>query len=84
MGDVLSTAVSLLKPDLVAVGDIVHAHEHFLLGVRQTLLSRSQPLATAHLRMTPSKLGDRGRIAGAAAMVADAVFGSNAVNAMLS
>jgi predicted NBD/HSP70 family sugar kinase len=85
LGDVLSTAVSLLNPDQVVIGgDIAHAHEHFLLGVRQTLLSRSQPLATAHLRITPSKLGDRAGIAGAAAMVADAVFGSNAVNAVLS
>ncbi len=85
LGDVLSTAVSLLNPDLVVIGgDIAHAHEHFLLGVRQTLLSRSQPLATAHLRITPSQLGDRAGIAGAAAMVADAVFGSTAVNAVLS
>jgi predicted NBD/HSP70 family sugar kinase len=85
LGDILSTAVSLLNPDLVVIGgDIAHAHEHFLFGVRQTLLSRSQPLATAHLRITPSRLGDRAGVAGAAAMVADAVFGSAAVNAVLS
>jgi predicted NBD/HSP70 family sugar kinase len=85
LGDVLSTAVSLLNPDLVVIGgDIAHAHEHFLLGVRQTLLSRSQPLATAHLRIAPSQLGDRAGIAGAAAMVADAVFGSDAVDAALA
>ena len=85
LGDVLSTAVSLLNPDLVVIGgDIAHAHEHFLLGVRQTLLSRSQPLATAHLRIAASQLGDRAGIAGAAAMVADAVFGSDAVDAALS
>ncbi len=85
LGGVLSTAVSLLNPDLVVIGgDIAHAHEHFLLGVRQTLLNQCQPLATAHLRIAASQLGDRAGIAGAAAMVADAVFGSEAVNAVLS
>ena len=45
LGDVLSTAVSLLNPDVVVIGgDIAHAHEHFLLGVRETLL-RAQPAA---------------------------------------
>ena len=82
LGDVLSTAVSLLNPDVVVVGgDVAHAHEHFLHGVRETLLSRSQPLATAHLRIAPSRLGDRAGITGAAAMVADEVFGRAAVDA---
>ena len=85
LGDVLSTAVSLLNPDVVVIGgDIAHAHEHFLHGVRETLLSRSQPLATAHLRVAPSALGDRAGIAGAAAMVADEVFGRAAVDAAVS
>ena len=45
VGDVLSTAVSLLNPDVVVIGgDIAHAHEHFMLGIRDTLLARSQPL----------------------------------------
>jgi predicted NBD/HSP70 family sugar kinase len=85
VGDVLSTAVSLLNPDVVVLGgDIAHAHEHFLHGVRETLLSRSQPLATAHLRVAPSVLGDRAGITGAAAMVADEVFGPAAVDAAVS
>ena len=84
LGDVLSTAVSLLNPDLVVVGgDIAHAHEHFMLGVRDTLLARSQPLATARLLIAPTVLGDRAGIAGATAMVADAIFGSSAVDAAL-
>ena len=82
LGDVLSTAVSLLNPDVVVIGgDIAHAHEQFLLGVRETLLARSQPLATAQLTIVPSALGDRAGIIGAAAMVADVIFGSAAVDA---
>ena len=59
----LSTAVSLLNPDHVVIGgDIAHAHERYLLGVRETLLARSQPLATARLTIVPSALGDRAGI----------------------
>jgi predicted NBD/HSP70 family sugar kinase len=84
LGDVLSTAVSLLNPDVVVIGgDIVHAHERFMLGVRETLLARSQPLATARLTVAPSALGDRAGITGAAAMVADVIFGKAAVDAMI-
>jgi len=85
VGDVLSTAVSLLNPDVVVIGgDIAHAHERFLLGVRDTLLNRSQPLATAHLLIAPTVLGDRAGITGAAAMVADVIFGSEAVDSRVN
>jgi predicted NBD/HSP70 family sugar kinase len=85
LGDVLSTAVSLLNPDVVVIGgDVVHARERFLLGVRETLLARSQPLATARLAIAPSALGDRAGIMGAAAMVADVIFGSVAVDAKIN
>jgi predicted NBD/HSP70 family sugar kinase len=84
LGEVLSTAVSLLNPDVVVIGgDIAHAHEHFLLGVRASVLERSQPLASANLIITRTQLGDRAGIAGASAMVADAVFGSAAVDAAI-
>ena len=85
LGDVLSTVVSLLNPNVVVIGgDIVHAHEWFLLGVRDTLTARSQPLATAHLTVAPSILGDRAGITGAAARVADLVFSRAAVDAAVS
>lgn len=82
LGDVLSTAVSLLNPDVVVIGgDIAHAREQFVLAVRETLLHRSQPLATSRLSVTSSVLGDRAGIMGAAAMLADAIFGAQAVDA---
>lgn len=82
LGDVLATAVSLLNPDVVVIGgDIAHARERFLQGVRETLLQRGQPLATSRLSIVPSVLGDRAGITGAAAMLADAVFGTDAVDA---
>ena len=85
LGDVLSTAVSLLNPDVVVIGgDAVHARERFLPGVRETLLARSQPLATAGLSIAPSALADRAGIMGGAAMVADVIFGSAAVDAKIT
>jgi len=85
LGDVLSPTVSLLNPDVLVIGgDIAHAHERFILGVRDSLLRRSQPLATAHLRVAPTVLGDRAGITGAAAMVADAIFGAAAVDAVVA
>jgi predicted NBD/HSP70 family sugar kinase len=84
LGDVLSTAVSLLNPDVLVIGgDIAHAYELFVRGVRDTLLYRSQPLATAHLVIAPTRLADRAGITGAAAMVADAIFGIEAVDAVV-
>jgi predicted NBD/HSP70 family sugar kinase len=84
LGDVLSTAVSLLNPDVVVIGgDIALAHEPFLRGVRERVLSRSQPLATARLAIAPTVLGDRAGITGAAAMLTDVVFSSAAVDARL-
>jgi len=84
LGAVLSTAVSLLNPDVLVIGgDIAHAHEVFLLGVRETLLSRSQPLSTAHLAIASTVLGDRAGISGAAAMVSDRIFSADAVDAAI-
>ena len=85
LGDVLSMAVSLLNPDVLVIGgDIAHAYERFVRGVRDTLLHRTQPLATAHLVIARTRLGDRAGIMGAAAMVADSIFGIDAVDAAVS
>jgi predicted NBD/HSP70 family sugar kinase len=78
-------AVSLLELDVVVIGgDIAHARERFLQGVRETLLQRGQPLATSRLSITPSGLGDRAGITGAPAMLADAVVGTDAADARVS
>jgi predicted NBD/HSP70 family sugar kinase len=84
LGLVLSTAVSLLNPEVVVIGgDIAHAHERLLGGIRETLLSLTQPLATAHLTLAPSRLGDHAGIAGAALAVREKIFSAAAVDADL-
>jgi predicted NBD/HSP70 family sugar kinase len=84
LGSVLSTAVSLLNPEVVVIGgDIAHAHEHLLGGIRETLLPLTQPLATAHLTVAPSRLRDHAGIAGAALAVREKIFSAAAVDADL-
>ena len=84
LGSVLSTAVSLLNPEIVVIGgDIAHAHERLLAGIRETLLSLTQPLATAHLTVAPSRLGDHAGVAGAALAVREKIFSATAVDADL-
>jgi predicted NBD/HSP70 family sugar kinase len=84
LGSVLSTAVSLLNPEVVVIGgDIAHAHERLLGGIRETLQSLTQPLATAHLRLAPSRLGNHAGIAGAALAVRERIFSAAAVDADL-
>ena len=70
LGEVIATAVNLLDPSVVVIGgDIAAAHEFLLAGIREVVYRRSLPLATRHLEIVRSSLGDRAGITGAAAMV---------------
>jgi len=84
LGSVLSTAVSLLNPEVVVIGgDIAHAHEQLLGGIRETLLPLTQPLTTAHLTVAPSRLRNHAGIAGAALAVREKIFSAATVDADL-
>ena len=84
LGEVLATAVALINPDVLVIGgDIADTGEHFLRGVHEALLQRTQPLATRQLQVTTSKLGDRAGVAGAVVMVRDRVFSAEVVDARL-
>lgn len=85
LGEVLATAVSLLNPQLLVIGgDMALTHEHFLLGVREALYTRTLPLATRSLGVVQSPLGDRAGVAGTAVMVLEEVFSAEAVDIRLS
>jgi predicted NBD/HSP70 family sugar kinase len=84
LGEVLATAVSLLNPGaLILGGDMAFTHEHFLLGIREALYLRTQPLATRSLRIATSRLGDQAGIAGAAVMVREKVFSAGEIDQVL-
>ncbi|MFF7216786.1 ROK family transcriptional regulator [Streptomyces sp. NPDC008238] len=85
LGEVLAMVVSLVRPQrLVLGGDIADTGDTFVNSVHETLLARTQPLATRHLAIATSHPGDRAAIAGATAVVRDHVFSAAAVDRRLA
>ena len=85
IGEVLAAAVNLHNPSVIVIGgDVARAHEQLLAGVREVVYQRSLPLATRHLRVVPSQLGDRAGVMGAAVMVIEHVLSPAAVDAAIA
>lgn len=81
LGDVLASIVNFFNPSVIVVGgDIAEAGEQVLAGLREVIYSRSLPLATQHLTITSSELGDRAGVIGAAVMVVDHVLSPDTVD----
>src|SRR4051794_31657958 len=73
LGEVLAACVNFFNPSTIVIGGEL-AHEVLLAGVREVAFRRSLPMATRHLRVVPSRLGDRAAIIGAATMVVEHVL----------
>ncbi|NED98023.1 ROK family transcriptional regulator [Phytoactinopolyspora alkaliphila] len=83
IGDVLAAAVSLFNPSVIVVGgSLSQVGEHLIAGVREVVYRRSLPLATQHLRIVQSKMGDRAGVIGAAVMVIDHALSPDQINAL--
>ncbi|MFS1300856.1 ROK family protein [Streptosporangium longisporum] len=81
VGDVLASIVNFFNPAVIVVGgDISEAGEQVLAGLREVIYSRSLPLATQHLTITASELGDRAGMIGAAVMVIEHVLAPGSVD----
>ncbi|MFF5213044.1 ROK family protein [Streptosporangium sp. NPDC000396] len=81
VGDVLASIVNFFNPSVIVVGgDIAEAGEQVLAGLREVIYSRSLPLATQHLTIVASELGDRAGVIGAAVMVIEHVLDPGAVD----
>jgi predicted NBD/HSP70 family sugar kinase len=81
VGDVLASIVNFFNPSVIVVGgDIAEAGEQLLAGLREVIYSRSLPLATQHLTITASELGDRAGVIGAAVMVIEHVLAPSSVD----
>jgi glucokinase len=84
IGAVLATCVNLLNPDVIVIGGpLAEAGEHLLAGVREVVYHRSPPLATQHLRISPSHTGTHAGVRGASTMVIQAVLAPAAIDALL-
>lgn len=74
VGRALSTAISLLNPELVVIGgDLVEAGDALLEPMRRTLRRGTMGSLQQRLRVVPSTLGDSAGARGAAALVLDGV-----------
>jgi predicted NBD/HSP70 family sugar kinase len=75
LGTVLAMLVNAFNPNVIVVGgDLAEAHEQLFAGVREVVYQRATPLATRHLEITPSTLGDRAGTAGAAVLAIEHVL----------
>jgi glucokinase-like ROK family protein len=75
IGQMLATAVNILNPSLIAVGGgVASAGDILIASIREVVYGRSTALATRHLQIRQSTLGDHTGVVGAAKMVLDELF----------
>jgi predicted NBD/HSP70 family sugar kinase len=84
LGQAISDAVSFFNPSLVVIGgQLAHADEPLLAGIREAVYRRSLPLATRDLQITTSRLDQHAGVAGLALMLGDHIFAPHAVDQAL-
>lgn len=84
LGIVLAGIVNLLNPAVIVLGGRLAAvDEPLLAGVRESLYSRSLPLATRSLQIVRSQLGEIAGVTGAVELVLDHILTPEAVDARL-
>ncbi len=82
LGDVLSGLVNAINPSAIVIGgDVAEAHEQLFAGVREVVYQRATPLATRHLEIARSTLGDRDGVTGAAVLAIEHVLAPSFVDA---
>jgi len=83
IGAVLAGCVNMLNPSVIVIGGVVAAvGEHLLAGIRESVYSRSLPLATQHLRIVSTRTEGRAGILGASALVTQHALSAEGVNAI--
>jgi predicted NBD/HSP70 family sugar kinase len=82
IGEVLAGLVNAFNPSVIVIGgDVAEAHEQLFAGVREIVYQRATPLATRHLTVARSALGDRAGTIGAAVLVIEHVLSPDVVDA---
>jgi predicted NBD/HSP70 family sugar kinase len=84
IGEVLASVVSLLNPSAIVIGGtLAEAGEGLVAGVREAVYRRSLPLATQHLRIVRTQVGEGAGVVGAAVMVVDHVLAPEQIDSLL-
>lgn len=85
IGEALSGAVNLLNPRVIVIGgELAHAEQHLMPGIRELVYQRSISLATRHLRIVRSQLDDYAEVVGAATMVVDQILSPQKIDELLT
>jgi predicted NBD/HSP70 family sugar kinase len=81
IGEMLNMCVSIINPSLIVVGgSLAESGEHLIAGIRETVYTRSTPLATQHLNVTQSKTGAEAGVVGAGIMAIEYALAPQRVN----
>ncbi|PJJ65020.1 ROK family transcriptional regulator [Compostimonas suwonensis] len=84
IGEVLATCVSLINPQVIAIGgSMAQAGEHLIAGVREVVYSRSMPLATEHLMIVQSRAAGNAGLIGASMLAIEHVLSPVSIDAMV-
>ena len=84
IGEVLTTCVSLMNPQVIVIGgSIAQAGEHIIAGAREVVYARSMPLATESLHIVQSRTGADAAIVGAALLALDHALSFSNVERMI-
>lgn len=84
IGEVLGAAINLLNPALIVVGgDLAHAYEPLVAGMRELIYQRATAMGTRHLRIEPSDMHERAGIAACATMILGDLLSPAAVDRRL-
>jgi predicted NBD/HSP70 family sugar kinase len=85
LGHAIADAVNLLNPRVIAVGgQLAHADEQLLAGIREVVYGRSLPLATRQLMIVPSQLDPRAGLVGLACLLAEEIFAPHALGRLVN
>jgi predicted NBD/HSP70 family sugar kinase len=82
LGEALSGLVNALNPSVIVIGgDVADVHQQLFAGVREVVYQRATPLATRHLEIARSTLGDRDGAMGAAVLATEHVLSPSFIDA---
>ena len=75
LGEAVADTVSVLNPAVVVVGgQLAHAQDQLLAGIREVVYQRCLPLATRSLQLVRTELDQRAGVSGLALLLSDAIL----------
>lgn len=84
IGQMLATVVNIVNPSLIVIGGgVAAAGDVFMASIREVVYGRSLPLATRHLQIRQSDLGEQAGIVGLASMVHHELFAPERVDSWI-